>query len=130
MAPCCSDSEAGAASEDEEITKPIAGRAQFRREEDPPRPLWYRVMACLFSERCKCLHSFVLLAFFTCMLYPLYMYCIPCLFVEIIICACLCPYYNALNIPMWASIIVLLFGGYTMNLGDFQVAWFAHRTQG
>ena len=80
----------------------------------------------MFSEHCKCLHSFVLLAFFCCLLYPLYTYCVPCLFIEIIVTACLCPYYNVLNIPLWASIIVLLLGGYQMDIGDFQVAWVSH----
>ena len=92
-------------------------------EVDAPRPMWYRILAFLLSEHCKCLHTFILLAFFCILLYPLYKYCVPCLFLEIIVTACLCPYFNALNIPLWASIIVLIFGGYTLNWGDFQVIW-------
>ena len=99
-------------------------------EDEPGRPMWFRVLSFLLSENCKCLHTFVLLAFFCVILYPLYKYCVPCLFIEILVTACLCPYFNALNIPLWASIVLLIYGGYTLHWGDFQINWMSRAHSG
>ena len=123
-----SDSE-DPASADEEMPLRLAREKPGVDDEpeEPVRPMWFRVLSFLLSDTCRCLHTFVMLAFFCIILYPLYKYCVPCLFLEILITACLCPYFNVLNIPLWASIVVLIYGGYTLDWGDFEIAWMAHR---
>ena len=52
-----------------------------------------------------------------------YMTCQQCLLGVLVISACLCPWYNVMNAPLWLSIILLVVGGWTFTTGYFSLTW-------
>jgi hypothetical protein len=52
-----------------------------------------------------------------------YFYCTQCLFGVLIFSACLCPYYNTMNIPLWISIILLTLSGWSITAGHLVLRW-------
>jgi hypothetical protein len=64
---------------------------------------------------------FMAISLVTCFVF--YMTCQPCLFGVLVISACLCPWFNAMNAPLWLSIILLVVGGWTFTTGYFSLTW-------
>lgn len=52
-----------------------------------------------------------------------YFYCTQCLFGVLIFSACICPYYNAMNIPLWTAIVLLTLSGWSLTAGNLVVTW-------
>lgn len=52
-----------------------------------------------------------------------FMFCPRCLFLVLIICACLCPFIHPLNAPLWLAIILLTFSGWSFTTGTLSVSW-------
>ena len=52
-----------------------------------------------------------------------YVICPRCLFGILIFSACLCPWFNSLNISLWLAIILLTMSGWSFSVGAFSIAW-------
>ena len=52
-----------------------------------------------------------------------YMVCPRCLFGILIFSACLCPWFNSLNISLWLAIILLTVSGWSFSVGAFSIVW-------
>jgi hypothetical protein len=52
-----------------------------------------------------------------------YFYCTQCLFGILIFSACICPYYNTMNIPLWTAIVLLTLSGWSLTAGNLVVTW-------
>lgn len=63
----------------------------------------------LVSETMYCIVSVFTLVVVLGLVVVCYFFCVPCLFVIIAISACLCPFLSFFNIPLWVSILLLVF---------------------
>jgi hypothetical protein len=52
-----------------------------------------------------------------------YMICPRCLFGILIFSACLCPFYNPMNAPLWLAIILLTLSGWSLTTGALSITW-------
>jgi len=52
-----------------------------------------------------------------------FVFCPRCLFGVLILCACLCPFFNSLNAPLWLAIILLTMTGWSFTGGAFSISW-------
>jgi hypothetical protein len=52
-----------------------------------------------------------------------YVVCPKCLFGVLIFSACLCPWYNSLNVSLWLAIILLTVSGWSFSVGVFSLEW-------
>jgi hypothetical protein len=49
--------------------------------------------------------------------------CQECLFVLLIVSACLCPFFHPMNAPLWLAIVLLTIGGWNFTVGALTVTW-------
>ncbi len=49
--------------------------------------------------------------------------CQQCLFVLLVVSACLCPFFHPLNAPLWLAIVLLTVGGWNFTMGALTVTW-------
>ncbi len=52
-----------------------------------------------------------------------YGYCQQCLFVLLVVSACLCPFFHPMNAPLWLAIVLLTVGGWNFTVGALTVTW-------
>ena len=52
-----------------------------------------------------------------------YFTCPKCLFGVLLFSACLCPWCNTMNAPLWLAIFLLILSGWTFTAGYFSVTW-------
>jgi hypothetical protein len=52
-----------------------------------------------------------------------YAICPKCLFLVLIISACMCPWFQSMNAPLWLAIILLVLSGWTFTAGYLSVTW-------
>jgi hypothetical protein len=52
-----------------------------------------------------------------------YVFCQECLFVLLIVSACLCPFFHPLNAPLWLAIVLLTVGGWSFTAGAMEIRW-------
>lgn len=52
-----------------------------------------------------------------------FFYCQQCLFMVLIISACLCPFFHPMNAPLWLAIVLLTVGGWNFTVGALTVTW-------
>lgn len=52
-----------------------------------------------------------------------FVFCPRCLFGVLILCACLCPFFNSLNAPLWLAIVMLTLTGWSFTGGAFSISW-------
>jgi hypothetical protein len=50
-------------------------------------------------------------------------FCQECLFVVLIVSACLCPFFHPLNAPLWLAIVLLTVGGWSFTSGALSITW-------
>ena len=55
-----------------------------------------------------------------------YIYCQECLFVILLVSACLCPFFHPLNAPLWLAIVLLTIGGWSFTAGAMEIRWKSH----
>lgn len=67
---------------------------------------------------------FTIVALVLCLVF--YMLCPRCLFGILLLSACLCPFFNSMNGPLWLAIVLLTMSGWSFTGGSFSVAWNAH----
>ena len=53
-------------------------------------------------------------------------FCQECLFVLLIVSACLCPFFHPLNAPLWLAIVLLTVGGWSFTAGAMEIRWKSH----
>ena len=49
--------------------------------------------------------------------------CPKCLFGVLLASACMCPWFNTMNAPLWLAIILLIVSGWTFTFGNLSVTW-------
>jgi hypothetical protein len=54
-----------------------------------------------------------------------YVFCPRCLFAVLLLSACLCPFFNAMNAPLWLAIVLLTLSGWSFTAGSLSVSWSA-----
>jgi hypothetical protein len=64
---------------------------------------------------------FTLLAIILCLIS--FIFCKQCLFLILIISACLCPFFHPMNAPLWLAIVLLVVGGWNFTMGALTVTW-------
>jgi len=64
---------------------------------------------------------FTLLALGMCMAF--FFICPRCLFGMLLLSACLCPFFNSMNAPLWLAIVLLTMSGWSFTGGAFSVSW-------
>jgi hypothetical protein len=64
---------------------------------------------------------FTLLAIILCIIS--FVFCKQCLFMILIISACLCPFFHPMNAPLWLAIVLLTVGGWNFTMGALTVTW-------
>jgi hypothetical protein len=69
-----------------------------------------------FAVLCLTLACLVLCAVF-------YVLCPRCLFGVLIFSACLCPWFNSLNLTLWVALILLVLSGWTFSTGALSITW-------
>jgi len=52
-----------------------------------------------------------------------FMFCQECLFVILVLSACMCPFFHPLNAPLWLAIVLLTIGGWSFTTGALSVSW-------
>jgi hypothetical protein len=52
-----------------------------------------------------------------------YFICPRCLFGMLLFSACLCPWCNTMNAPLWLAIVLLVVSGWTFTAGYLSVTW-------
>jgi uncharacterized membrane protein AbrB (regulator of aidB expression) len=52
-----------------------------------------------------------------------YFICPRCLFGVLLFSACLCPFFNTMNLPLWLAIVLLIVSGWTFTSGLLSVSW-------
>jgi hypothetical protein len=52
-----------------------------------------------------------------------YMLCPRCLFGILLLSACLCPFFNSMNAPLWLAIVLLTMSGWSFTAGAFSISW-------
>jgi hypothetical protein len=52
-----------------------------------------------------------------------YMTCPKCLFGVLLVSACMCPWFNSMNAPLWLAILLLIVSGWTFTTGYLSVTW-------
>lgn len=52
-----------------------------------------------------------------------YMICPRCLFGILIFSACLCPFFNPMNAPLWLAIVLLVVSGWSFTTGNLSIVW-------
>ena len=80
-----------------------------------------RVKSLADWSRRTAVFIFALISLVMCLFF--YMTCQQCLFCVLIISACLCPWFNVMNAPLWTSIVLLILGGWTFTTGYLSVTW-------
>ena len=50
-------------------------------------------------------------------------YCTSCLIGLCLVCLCLCPFIPIVNIPLWISIVILLWRGWSLTNGHLSLVW-------
>ena len=51
------------------------------------------------------------------------LYCTSCLIGLCMVCICLCPFIPILNIPLWISIVLLMWRGWSLTNGHLSLVW-------
>ena len=64
---------------------------------------------------------FTIAALVMCMVF--YVVCPHCLFGVLLLSACLCPFFNSMNAPLWLAIVLLTLSGWSFTGGSFSVSW-------
>jgi hypothetical protein len=93
------------------------------KRRDPPCYVVHEYKARAYREGVKncgvmCFTLFLLIACFVS-----FLVCQRCLFVLLLISACLCPFFHPLNAPLWLAIVLLTVGGWNFTLGALTVTW-------
>lgn len=57
------------------------------------------------------------------MCFIFYFLCPKCLFLVLLVSACMCPWFQSMNAPLWLAIILLVLSGWTFTAGYFTVTW-------
>jgi len=52
-----------------------------------------------------------------------YILCPRCLFGILLLSACLCPFFNSMNAPLWLAIVLLTISGWSFTGGALSVSW-------
>lgn len=52
-----------------------------------------------------------------------FIFCKQCLFMILIVSACLCPFFHPMNAPLWLAIVLLTVGGWNFTMGALTVTW-------
>ena len=52
-----------------------------------------------------------------------YVTCPKCLFGVLLVSACMCPWANSMNAPLWLAIVLLIVSGWTFTAGYLSVTW-------
>ena len=55
-----------------------------------------------------------------------FLFCPRCIFGVLILSACLCPFFNSMNAPLWLAIVLLTVSGWSFTGGAFSISWNAH----
>ena len=80
-----------------------------------------RVQTLAERGRGNAVMLFALISLVLCVYF--YMTCQQCLLFVLLISACLCPWFNVMNGPLWLSIVLLVVGGWTFTTGYLSVTW-------
>ena len=95
------------------------------RETDEIYSEYKRHIAALTGRSRDCgVLLFTILTLLLCLVF--FLFCPKCMFGILALSACLCPFYNSMNAPLWLAIILLTLSGWSFTSGSFQVSWIAH----
>ena len=50
-------------------------------------------------------------------------FCLPCLFGVLLFSACTCAFIPVMNIPLWATIAILILHGWALTTGKLSLVW-------
>ena len=78
-----------------------------------------------FEARCmdQVVKPLVMVAIMGAGIYVCSVYCVSCLIGICVVCICLCPFIPAMNIPLWISMAVLIWKGWTLTNGHLTLIW-------
>ena len=78
-----------------------------------------------FEARCidQAVKPLVMVAIMGAAIYVCSVYCVSCLIGICVVCICLCPFIPAMNIPLWISMAVLIWKGWTLTNGHLTLIW-------
>ena len=86
-----------------------------------------------FLERCRQIKEFtakhtecgILCFVIFCLLLcgVFFVVCPKCIFGILILSACLCPFFNAMNAPLWLAIILLTVSGWSFSTRALSISW-------
>jgi hypothetical protein len=82
-----------------------------------------RLKKKLYAETCQCITAIVVLSLVLAGCVVSFFYCNVCLVGVIIVSACMCPWIPYFNIPLWTSIVLLVFVGWNFSSRKFHFIW-------
>ena len=77
----------------------------------------------LISQTYDCLIASIVLVVMLGLCAVSFFFCKVCLLGILILSACMCPWVPYFNIPLWASIILLIFVGWNFTYRSFEFTW-------
>lgn len=91
------------------------------KEEDELVYYAQRVRAIASRSQTTGVFCFTLAALVLCLVF--YIFCPRCLFAILLVSACLCPFFNSMNAPLWLAIVLLTMSGWSFTAGAFSISW-------
>ena len=96
------------------------------KEGGESRPVqWVRHRRDVYEKR-RIFHDlgvmiFMLLCLGLCIVF--YIFHPEYMFGVLVVSACLCPFYNAMNAPLWLAILLLTISGWSFTTGSLSISW-------
>lgn len=124
--------------DDEEIalvcpSKKLGAQAKTKADEDLSAPRKggagdsflsiQKVKQRLISQTYDCIIATIILSVILAACGLSFFYCKLCLLGILILSACMCPWVPYFNIPLWVSIILLVFVGWNFTYKAFEFSW-------
>jgi hypothetical protein len=98
-------------------------RQEGKKESNPIQ--WVRHKKDVYEKR-RIFHDlgvmlFTLLCVGLCVVF--YIFYPELMFAILFVSACLCPFYNSMNAPLWLAIILLTISGWSFTTGSLSITW-------
>jgi 1,4-dihydroxy-2-naphthoate octaprenyltransferase len=77
----------------------------------------------LISQTYDCMIASIVLVIMLGLCVVSYFFCKVCLLGILILSACMCPWVPYFNIPLWISIVLLVFMGWNFTYKSFEFTW-------
>lgn len=100
---------------------PLPACPCVEREEEDLSRYTQRIRAIATRSRDTGVLCFTTVALVLCLVF--YMLCPRCLFGILLLSACLCPFFNSMNAPLWLAIVLLTMSGWSFTAGAFSISW-------